>query len=117
MNTTTNYNAFDNFLLRSRNFEMLLIVLRAVQYGFVEHYNRTCRTALAQEFDNIEDSCNGDSNYYYYFFADMYFMCSYIWIGLIISLVVFAGEIIFKKYNSNVPVKINCREYENIVDL
>lgn len=80
-----------------------LPVMRAVEHGFVEHYKRSCHNALVQEFGNIDDSTEEEilPSFRQATIVDLYFMFSCIGIGLSISCIMFAGELLFNKHNMN----------------
>lgn len=77
-----------------------LPVMLAVQHGFVEHYKRSYLNVLVQEFGNFEDPSNSDITYAPGTIADLYFMFSCVAIGVSMSCITFAGELLFNKYNS-----------------
>lgn len=86
-----------------------LPVMRAVQHGFVEHFERSCRNALVQEFGNIDESNEDNSSFKHGTTADLYFMFSCIAIGLIISCIIFVGELLLNKYNAKLRIeKFGC---------
>lgn len=79
-----------------------------MQHGFVVHFKRSCRNALDQEFANIEDPSNSDTSFAPGSIADLYFMFSCVAIGVGMSCITFAGELLFNKYNSKLRVKKCC---------
>lgn len=91
---------------------MDMIVMRAVEHGFVRHFQRRCMAALAEEFSNSIDSGPISTISYYEqgSMEDLHFALYCFAIGIGIAFFSFIGEfLVFFKYLKRLCKK--CRRY------
>lgn len=88
------------------------IVMRAVEHGFVSHFNRRCMAALVEEFSNLGDSEPISTLSYYGqgSMEDLYFSFYCFATGMVIAFLSFTGEFLVF-FNCFKKLYKNCRRY------